>query len=58
MSRKVKSIRREGAYIVKSAESPPSRVPSKRAAAAASTPTADDKLLVETLRRTKARLAS
>jgi hypothetical protein len=58
MSQKAKSIRREGAYIVKSAETPPSRVPSKRAATGSSAPTADDKRLVETLRRTKARLAS
>jgi hypothetical protein len=52
-----KNIRREGAYIVKSAESRPSRVTSKTYSQSAPvTPTSDDKRLVAALRRSKARV--
>jgi hypothetical protein len=49
------SVRRAGAYVVKSAESRPSRVVSKTSDGFRATPSADDKSLVATLRRTKAR---
>lgn len=58
MSPKAKSIRREGAYIVKSAETAPSRVPANGGVSRSSAPTADDKRLVDSLRRAKARRAS
>jgi hypothetical protein len=55
MSRKaLTTIRRGGAYVVKSAESGASRVPSKTTDAVRPTPTSDDKQLVAALRRTKA----
>jgi hypothetical protein len=55
MSRKVKNIRRAGAYVVKSAESRSSRVPAKTSEVMRPSPSVDDKHLVEALRRTKAR---
>lgn len=50
---KPSKIRRTGAYVVKSAESAPSRVPSKGVAASRPAPTVDDKQLVAALRRTR-----
>lgn len=54
MSKKV-NIRRAGAYVVKSAESRPTRVASKTSDGFRATPSADDKSLVAELRQTKAR---
>jgi hypothetical protein len=55
MSRKASTnIRRAGAYVVKSAESGASRVPSKTTDVVRPSPSSDDKQLVAALRRSKA----
>jgi hypothetical protein len=52
-SRRIGSFRRAGAYVIKSAESLSSRVPSKTGQNVRPEPTVDDKELVAALRRVR-----